>query len=459
MKQGKLSATRRLEAGKARRKTVPRAAHTELGVAKRDRDIVAMLQASNQDRIEQLVPIRHSRMLESPFAFYRGSAAIHAADLSGTPNSGITVQACGDCHLMNFGGFATPERDLVFDINDFDETFPAPWEWDLKRLAASLVLAARWKGFPASRAKAALAMAAQRYREMMHEYADMPTMDVWYSKITYSDLFERAQGNAKATKLVAADARRARSQTAEHVFHKITTKVGDTPRIRDQPPLIYHPQAPELHEAVQAVLAKYAATLREDYRALFERFRYLDTAIKVVGVGSVGTRCFIVLLQGEHGDPLFLQIKEARQSVLQPFVGDSHWQNEGERVVAGQRLMQAVSDIFLGWARGPQGRDFYMRQLRDMKVSLGLDTLIADHLVLYGGLCGAALARAHAKAGQAPEIAGYLGSAGAFDEALGRYATGYADQVERDYETFRDATRSGRLKTVSSGSPVEVMIS
>jgi len=259
--------------------------------------------------------------------------------------------------------------------------------------------------------------------------------------------------------LVATDARRARSQTAEHVFQKITTNVGETPRIRDQPPLIYHPQAPDLHQAVQVVLSKYAATLRDDYRALFARFRYLDTAIKVVGVGSVGTRCFIVLLQGEHSEPLFLQIKEARQSVLQPYVGNSHWQNEGERVVAGQRLMQAVSDIFLGWARGPQGRDCYMRQLRDMKVSLGLDTLVAEHLVLYGGLCGAALARAHAKAGRAPEIAGYLGRADAFDEALGQYATTYADQVERDYEAFRDATRAGRLKTETSDSPVEVMIS
>jgi uncharacterized protein (DUF2252 family) len=294
---------------------------------------------------------------------------------------------------------------------------------------------------------------------MMHEYADMPTMDVWYSRITYRSLLDRARGNAKVTKLIATDARRARSRTAEHVFQKITTKVGDVPRIVDQPPLIYHPQAADLHGSAQAVLAKYAETLREDYRAVFARFRYLDAAIKVVGVGSVGTRCFIVLLQGEHDDPLFLQIKEARKSVLQPFTGHSAWTNEGERVVSGQRLMQAVSDIFLGWARGPRGRDVYVRQLRDMKVSLELDKVQAEHLVLYGGLCGAALARAHAKAGRAQEIAGYLGAGTTFDDALGQYATGYADQVERDYEVFRDATRSGRLKTETSSTPVDVMIS
>jgi uncharacterized protein (DUF2252 family) len=459
MKQEEPLASKRIEDGKARRKAVPRAAHAELGVAKRARDIVSILEASNQDRLEQLVPVRHSRMLESPFAFYRGSAAVHAADLSATPNSGIVVQACGDCHLMNFGGFATPERDLVFDINDFDETLPAPWEWDVKRLAASLVLAARWKGYAADVALDAVVTAVRRYRQGMRDFADMPTMDVWYSRITYADLLERARGDAKVTKLVAADVRRARTRTAEHVFQKITTKVGDTPRIVDQPPLVYHPQAPGLHEAAQALLTKYAATLREDYRVLLARFRYLDVAIKVVGVGSVGTRCFIVLLQGEHEDPFFLQIKEARQSVLQPFVGRSGWKNEGERVVAGQRLMQAVSDIFLGWARGPRGRDVYIRQLRDMKVSLELERLQAEHLVLYGGLCGAALARAHAKAGKAQEIAGYMGAGSTFDEALGQYAIAYADQVERDYETFRDATRTGRLKTETSSTPIDVMIS
>jgi uncharacterized protein (DUF2252 family) len=459
MAQDGSSASKRIEDGKARRKAVSRAAHAELGVAKHDRDIIAMLEASNHDRLEQLVPVRHSRMLESPFAFFRGSAVVQAADLSATPNSGIVVQACGDCHLMNFGGFATPERDLVFDINDFDETFPAPWEWDVKRLAASLVLAARWKGYTANRSVAAVAAAALRYRQMMLEYADMPTMDVWYSRITYRSLLDRTQSNAKVAKLIAADVRRARSRTAEHVFQKITTKVADTPRIVDQPPLIYHPQAEDLHGSAQAVLTKYAGTLREDYRALLARFRYLDAAIKVVGVGSVGTRCFIVLLQGEHDDPLFLQIKEARQSVLQPFFGRSPWKNEGERVVSGQRLMQAVSDIFLGWARGPRGRDLYVRQLRDMKVSLELDKVQAEHLVLYGGLCGAALARAHAKAGRAQEIAGYLGGSTTFDEALGQYATGYADQVERDYEAFRDATRTGRLKTETSSTPVDVMIS
>ncbi len=446
-------------AGKARRKTTPRAAHAEPGVVADKRDIISILEHSNADRLEQLIPVRHSRMVESPFAFFRGSAAIQAADLARTPDAGITVQACGDCHLMNFGGFATPERNLVFDINDFDETFPAPWEWDLKRLTVSLVLAARWHRFSSATASEAVMTAASKYREAMQDYARQSTMAVWYSRVAYVDILERARTNQKATKILEADMRRAQKQTSEHVFQNLTVPVGGAVRIKDQPPLIYHPRSSDLDKIARDFLEKYAVTLREDYRSLFGRFRYADIAIKVVGVGSVGTRCFVALFLGEHDDPLFLQIKEARKSVLEPYTSRSPWKHEGERVVAGQRLMQAVSDIFLGWARGPRGRDFYIRQLRDMKVSADLDALNAENLVRYGGLCGATLARAHAKAGQASRIAGYLGSSTAFDEALDRYAKRYADQVERDHEVFQNAVRNGQIKTETSTTPIEVAIS
>jgi uncharacterized protein (DUF2252 family) len=441
------AASRQAADGKARRQTTPRAMHADPGVVVSGRDVVALLQASNQDRLKQLIPVRHSRMLESPFAFFRGSAVVQAADLAGTPASGIVVQTCGDCHLMNFGGFSSPERKLVFDIIDFDETFPAPWEWDLKRLAVSLVLAARWRGFPASAARNAVATTALRYREMMQDYAGLPTLAVWYSGIGFDDLLGQARGHAKVARAVKTGMRKATTRTSEAVFSKITMDIGGEPRIMDQPPLIYHGQSGDTRDLIDAFLKLYFRTLREDYRSLIRRFRYVDAAYKVAGVGNVGTRCFIVLLLGEHDEPLFLQIKEARRSVLEAYAGASPWRHEGARVVAGQHLMQAVSDIFLGWSRGPLGRDYYVRQLRDMKVAVELETLDTDLLTKYGGLCGATLARAHAKAGGASPIAGYLGSSAAFDQALGQYALHYADQVERDYDTFRDAARKGLIQT------------
>jgi uncharacterized protein (DUF2252 family) len=358
---------------------------------------------------------------------------------------------------MNFGGFATPERELIFDLNDFDETFPAPWEWDVKRLCASVVIAARWRGFGESAAREAATATAARYREMMNTYADMPMMAVWYSRLSYDSIRKQVKRNPKLERLVIEDMKRARNSTAEHVYHKIVTHQDSGVRIVDEPPLLFHVDS-DLKEHGQVFLDRYAATLREDFRVLFDRFRVVDAALKVVGVGSVGTRCYIVLLLDEHNEPLFLQIKEARASVLEQHHGPSPWKQNGERVVAGQRLMQAASDIFLGWARGPRGGDFYVRQLRDMKLSAQLERYDATIFTLYVEFCGDALARAHAKAGQAPTIAGYLGKSAAFDEAIANYAVGYADQVERDYETFRIAARNGLIQTETSGSLTETMI-
>lgn len=450
------AAARRGE-GRARRRHCPRSSHAGFQPAGDGRDVVALLEASNEDRLPNLVPVRYSRMLESPFAFFRGSANVHAYDLAKSPASGVEVQACGDSHVMNFGGFATPERNLVFDVNDFDETFPAPWEWDVKRLAASAVLAARWRGFSSGQARAAANGAVARYREAIAGYADMPTIEVWYSQIRFSDLLQQAQGDRQLARLLDRDITRAQKNTSEHVYGKLTTTVNGAVRIIDQPPLLSH-STQDLHAESRGFLERYEASLREDYRALFKRFRLVDAALKVVGVGSVGTRCYIVLMLGEHDEPLFLQIKEARRSVLEPYSKPSPFHHHGERVVAGQHLMQAASDIFLGWAHGPAGRQFYVRQLRDMKIAAELDQMDASGLALYGRLCGRALARAHAKAGQAPPIAGYLGSSTAFDDAIEKYALAYADQVERDYETFRAAVRSGRIHTETGASPAETMI-
>ncbi|MGH7059511.1 MAG: DUF2252 domain-containing protein, partial [Stellaceae bacterium] len=444
-------------AGKALRERVPR---LKQGVWKRVKgqvDPIEILLASDADRVPELVPIKYGRMLQSPFAFYRGTAALMAADLAHTPVSGLRVQACGDAHLMNFGGFATPERNLAFDVNDFDETFPAPWEWDVKRLCASLVLAARWRGFSTGQAREAANAAVSRYRERMTVFADMPTMEVWYSRLNLLDLVAQARGDRRLARLVDRDIRRAQTNSSEHVYGKITATVNGVTRIIDQPPLLSHPNQ-DLQALGEEFLKQYGVTLREDFRALLQRFRLVDAALKVVGVGSVGTRCYIVLLLGEHNEPLFLQVKEARRSVLEMHAGPSPWRNQGERVVAGQHLMQAVSDIFLGWARGPEGRDFYVRQLRDMKIAAEIDQLDAPELALYGRLCGGALARAHAKAGQSPAIAGYLGASDAFDDAIAKYSLAYADQIERDYETFRAAIRSGRLRTETSALLVETMI-
>jgi uncharacterized protein (DUF2252 family) len=443
----------RQQAGKSLREKCPRWSHGKviLGQGKK-RDIVALIKASNEGRLENLIPIRHGRMLQSPFAYFRGTALIQAHDLKGTPSSRINVHSCGDCHLMNFGGFATPERNLVFDINDFDETLPAPFEWDVKRLAASFVIAARWRGFRRSQAREMAVQAVSSYRESMRKRAGAGVLEAWYSKITVDDVLALAGKDAALIGRIKKRITEASRQTHEHVFQKITAPVRSLPRIVDEAPLLYHVDKSVVNERIiAAFFRRYRETLAEERRMLFDRFKVVDVALKVVGVGSVGTRCYVVLLLAAPDDPLFLQIKEARPSVLERYTGHKPVPHNGQRVVIGQRLMQSASDIFLGWSRGPR-RDFYVRQLRDMKVAPAVESMTPQVMQKYAMLCGLALARAHDKAGDAAMIAGYLGSIDHFDEAIGDYAVGYADQVERDYGTFVKAVRSGRLKTDLSPS-------
>ena len=454
-----LTKEQRQQAGKSLREKCPRSSHGKVILGQGERDIVALIEASNKDRLENLIPIRHGRMLQSAFAYFRGTALIQAHDLAGTPVSGINVFACGDCHLMNFGAFATPERNLVFDINDFDETLPAPFEWDLKRLAASFVIAARWRGFHSNQAREMAVQAVSSYRESMRKRAGNGVLEAWYSQITVDDLREIAGNDADISGRIKKKAAEARMQTHEHVIHRLTTPSKGLPRIVDQPPLLYHVDKREANErTIGAFLEQYRETLAEERRMLFDRFKVVDVAMKVVGVGSVGTRCYVALLLAAPDDPLFLQVKEARPSVLERYTGHSRVTQNGQRVVVGQRLMQAASDIFLGWSRGPAGRDFYVRQLRDMKMAAEVESQPPRVMRAYATFCGLALARAHDKAGDAAMIAGYLGSIDHFDEAIGDYAVAYADQVERDYETFVKAVRSGRLKSDVSPSPLETML-
>jgi uncharacterized protein (DUF2252 family) len=444
---------------RALRQTTSREAHKTIGTFPATRDPVELILASNNDRVAALIPVRHTRMLESPFTFYRGTASLQAYDLAYAPASGIKVQCCGDAHLMNFGGFATPERRFIFDLNDFDETFPAPFEWDLKRLAPSMVLAARWRGFSETVAQEIAEATARAYRERILESAAGETLDTWYSTVTWKEIRGQVAGIGKAAREVDRIVSKAEDRTAENVFHKLTTAQNGEPRLLDQPPLLYHPPDIDIRAVAGSFLDGYAKTLREDYRNLFSRLRFVDAALKVVGVGSVGTRCFVALLLGEQHEPVFLQIKEARGSVLAGHGAKAAKIHNGERVVAGQRLMQAASDIFLGWARGMHQRDFYVRQLRDMKMSVDLAKMGSRGLTIYGVLCGQTLARAHAKAGEAARIAGYLGKSDAFDKAIRRYATSYADQAEQDYEAFRRAVGRGRVPTETGLDETTLMIS
>jgi uncharacterized protein (DUF2252 family) len=446
--------------GKELRKNCPRSGHAEVGLPRSGRDPLALIEEANRGRVEKLLPIRFTRMAESAFAFFRGTAVLQAHDLKATPSAGVTVQCCGDCHLMNFGGFATPERALVFDINDFDETHPGPFEWDVKRLATSFVLAARWLGFDDRDARRAAESAVATYRAAVARFARMPVLETWYAKIMMDEVFAEYAADPKILKRVRKSVAEARENTIEHVFHKITAVADGKPRITDQTPLLFHPDPAELdmERDVRPFFAAYRETLSRDRQVLFDRFHVADVAYKVVGVGSVGTRCFIALFCGDQDDHLFLQVKEARPSVLEKLAGHSPFANNGERVVQGQRLMQSASDLFLGWARGMHGRDFYVRQLRDMKIAPNLTGYTPRVLAAYGHLCGRALARAHAKAGDAATIAGYLGSTPVFDGAVAEYALAYADQVGRDYEAFRVAIRAGRFPITTFSSGIEQAI-
>jgi uncharacterized protein (DUF2252 family) len=397
--------------GKALRNKVPREEHAGWKPPKDRRDPVELLIETDEGRMPQLVPIRHGRMAQSPFTFFRGSAALMAADLARTPNSGLRVQACGDCHLLNFGAFATPERNVIFDINDFDETLPAPWEWDLKRLAASVVIAGQHLRLSDNDSARAATATARSYREHMADYASMRALEVWYDRIDI-DRFIKEAPNAEIREQVEERVEKTRARTVpEHDYPKLVERRGATPCIKDNPPLIFHPsakQAPGLKTGYREAIALYRESLPEHVRVLFDRFYLCDMAFKVVGVGSVGTLCAVGLFLAADDDPLFLQVKEAKASVLEPYAGKSLHANHGQRVVAGQRLMQSASDIFLGWTRRKDGGDRYVRQLRDVKITAIIEDWDFDILRAYARLCAWALARAHARSGDAAMISGYI---------------------------------------------------
>jgi len=430
-------------AGRELRKQVPRASQADWAPPKNRRDPVKILQAQEKNRVAELVPVRHQRMAQSPFTFLRGAAAVMANDLAITPATGIIVQACGDAHLMNFGVYASPERDLLFDVNDFDETLPAPWEWDVKRLAASLVVAAQGNGFETDDCRGIATSAAASYRNQMHAFAEMTDMAVFYERLNAEAVLQTlddAQERRTMRKSFKTDAQR----TSLQAYDKLCTTVDGKVQIKDDPPLITHEHVDGIEDTFRA----YRSTLHEDVELLLDHYTMLDYARKVVGVGSVGTRCYIGAFQGSSArDVLILQIKEAQQSVLEPYTRRSLYRNQGRRVVAGQRKMQAASDVFLGYCAGSDGRDYYWRQLRDMKGSADVAAMTVGELASYGAACAWTLALAHANTGGRFQIAGYLGTGTVFDGALAEFALGYAEQNAADYGAFKQAIADGVLTT------------
>jgi uncharacterized protein (DUF2252 family) len=448
--------------GKACRSTAPRSAQGEWSRPTDRPDPIALLEAQSAQRVPELVPIRYGRMSASPFAFFRGAAAVMALDLSGTPRTEIVVQLCGDAHLANFGAFASPERELLFDLVDFDETLPGPWEWDVKRLAASVAVAGRDNGFSQARREAIVRELVARYRTAMRQFATMKTLEVWYARASVDEVQELFRSEANTAQIRRFDSALAKGQRKDsaHAFEKLAVKTNGDARIRADPPLILpisdlfeRRSIQRFERGMQKILESYLQSLAGDRRQLLERFRYADLARKVVGVGSVGTQCWVTLLLGrDSGDALFLQAKEATNSVLEPFTRKSEFANQGQRVVEGQRLMQAASDIFLGWTRAPLGmgdrasRDLYVRQLWDSKISVDITSLRAADMTFYAGLCAWTLARAHARSGDSIAIANYLGSSDVFDRAIAAFAEAYADQNERDHAALLAAISSGRIE-------------
>ena len=434
--------------GRAARERVPVAMHATFAPGPDRTDPVALIEEQSTTRYAPLVPVRHGRMMVSPATFYRGAALPMAADLATTPRSGIEVQVGGDAHLANFGLFASPERDLLFDMNDFDETLTGPWEWDLKRLAASFVVAGRERGFAEHHGRHAAHAAVRAYRERMHGYAAMGALAIYYSHVDVAEIMDFVAKRARP--YLAATVKAATHHDALQELPKITVLDGSGERrMIDRPPTIFHPEELDLRTGVDA-LASYRSTLQEDRRGLLDRFRLVDIAIKVVGVGSVGLLAMVGLLEETSTDePLFLQVKEAEASVLERFLAPSPFDNHGERVVAGQRRLQAASDVMLGWTQGPNGRHFYVRQLQDEKGSAVLDAMTEADLVTWAQLCGWALARGHARSGNPAVIAAYLGDDDEIDHAIGEFAVAYADQTEKDYAAFVAAIKSGRLKAES----------
>ena len=446
--------------GKAARAEVPRESHATWSPWPDRPSPVDLLESQEAARVPDLVPVRHGRMMESPFTYYRGAALPMASDLAHTPSTGLIVQACGDAHLSNFGLFGSAERKLVFDVNDFDETLPAPWEWDVKRLAASLEVAARDNNFSDKDRKKILLATAARYRMAIRQFAGLGTLDVWYTMVDVDELTTQFGGLLRETQRKALDKGLAKARTRDSMqeLRKLTRIENGKPQIVPDPPVIV-PLSDllgdfkgDVEKELRDLTAQYRRTLQADRRVLLEQFEFTDIARKVVGVGSVGTRCWIVLMLGrDDTDPLFLQVKEAENSALAAYAGASRYANQGERVVNGQRLMQATSDIFLGWLQRAVGldgqpHDYYFRQLRDWKFSLDIGTMIPRGMRLYGEVCGYTLARAHARSGDEIAIASYLGNSAAFDNAIAEFAAAYADQNERDYQTFTAAIASGRIK-------------
>ena len=461
---GHLIPAERAARGKSARAEVPLESHAEFDPAPDRPDPIALLEEQGASRVPNLVPVRYGRMMTSPFSYYRGAALPMAADLATTPVTGLAVQACGDAHLSNFGVFGSAERRLVFDVNDFDETTPGPWEWDVKRLAASLEVAARENGFPGKKRRAIVATAVAQYRNAMRSFADMTNLEVWYATADMDLLRQQnpAQLKARQRKAVDKGLAKARTKDSMQAVDKLTHMVDGKPKIIADPPLIVPADQlipdeidrKRFEGLISDLVAGYRRTMETDRRYLLEQYEFCDMAHKVVGVGSVGTRCWIVLMLGrDTGDPLFLQVKEAQDSVLCRYVGSSKYSNQGQRVVAGQRLMQAASDIFLGWQRVPTEdnghRDFYVRQLRDWKFSLDVGAMIPRGLRVYGQLCGWTLARAHARSGDRIAIAAYLGGSDAFDQAITQFAAAYADQNAKDHEALLAAVKSGRIMAES----------
>ena len=454
-----MDASERAAAGKAARSGAPRSAHAAWGPPP-GRDPLAILAAQERTRVPELVPIRHARMAASPFAFFRGAAAVMAADLAGTPVSGLHVQACGDAHLTNFGAFAGPDRRLLFDLNDFDETLPGPWEWDVKRLAASFAIAGRERGFKAKRCAASVLAAVFSYREAMREFAAQTNLEVWYARLDVEAQLAQieAEHDADEVKRVRRGIAKARGRDNLRALGKLTRRVDGELRFVSEPPLLVPAEelrgaggAERLEEALQGVLEHYRESLPGDRRHLFDGYRFRDMARKVVGVGSVGTRAWVILLTGtDDSDPLLLQAKEAEASVLEAHLGASRFHSHGRRVVEGQRLMQAAGDIFLGWcaAEGVDGRqrDFYVRQLWDWKRSADVDSMSPRAFEVYARMCGWTLARAHARSGDRIAIAAYLGNSDTFERAIAEFAAAYAEQSERDHAALLAAIDAGKLE-------------
>ena len=435
-------------AGKKRRAECPRNTHAHWKPPRDRQDPVELVLQAEKGRVRHLLPLRHGRMARSAFTFYRGAALTMASDLASTPSSGLRVQCCGDAHLSNFGGFATPERRVIFSINDLDETLPAPWEWDVKRLATSFVVANRDLGLGDDVAREAATICVRTYRESVAEFGELKPLELWYQVLGADELVSGIQ-NATIRRRALKRLQKERAKSiADDIFPKLAEHRGEQPLIRDQPPTIYHHEdhpPGELHPFVVEALAAYRATLQPAHRFLLDNYALRDAAIKVVGIGSVGTMCWALLLTAGDGDPLFLQVKEARGSVLEPYAGASTLENHGERIVHGHRLMQPYSDIFLGWTRG-SGRHYFVRQLRDIKISIRVESFGRDEMELYATWCGRALALSHARSGVALQLSGYMGKSDAFDEAIASFSLAYADQNEKDHAALEKAIRAGKVE-------------